>query len=1000
MPSSRVSERSTTAGTGDAPPGAAPLGARPPRNPFPGLRPFEPDEEHLFFGREREIDDLLRRLGTRRFVPVVGTSGCGKSSLIRSGLIPELHSGSLISAGSGWRVAVLRPGEDPIGHLAEALGAPNVIGTTSEELTSAALIVLEASLRRGTLSLVDAIRHARIPRDDNVLIVVDQFEELFRFQRSRHIDDARDEAVAFVKLLLEAVRQDAVPIYVVLTMRSDFLGDCMAYPGLPEAINDSLYLVPRMTRDELRSAITGPVAVAGGKTARRLVLRLLNDVGDDQDQLPLMQHVLMRTWDHWTSHRTAGAPMDLTDYEAVGTLHHALSMHAEEAYEETGSDERKRTTELIFKALTDTFTDPRGVRRPTAVAELAAICAVDERQVIEIVEIFRRPGRSFLMPPATVPLTSRSIVDLSHESLMRCWTRLIEWAREERASAALYVRLSREASWFHAGEAGLWGDPELELGLRWRSKNQPTAAWARRLDESEEAFPRAIDYLERSAAERDRMRAERRAQRIRNLRIAWGSAGVLLVMLVIAVFTASVALRERARAERNFGFAKQAVDETLLAIERDPAMSGADLPLVMAVRRELLERAKRFYVQFLAQKPTSEELAKELGVTHSRLGDIHRGLDQPDTAIGQYRQAIQLFDSLAGAYPSKPEYRQRVANSWNWLGETVRPLAERSPTAELRTEAQQAYDNALRLQQELVTAHPRDSTYKQEMARTYYNRGILYGNGANPGDTAFARADDDFRKAIALLEPIAGPSAARPIRQDLARVYNNRAGLLARDSRHGGEALALFERAVHLHQDLVRQEPQNREYKVELASFLENLATEARDQHNVAEAADANDEAIAIIEDLVRPGPSIAIEQADAHGVRASILQQARKTGEAVGEYRRSLELFRKLGSAQQDTSHSLDYHRRVGDLLEQLASMTREFPSDGAARSLLSEGVGFYAELWRQAVASGRAADARSVVDNQHDVLDALSERDRQDLMRPHPDLQQAIDRRPSGSS
>ena len=96
-------------------------------NPFPGLRPFEPDEDHLFFGREKEIDDLLRRLRFNRFLAVVGTSGCGKSSLIRSGVLPSLQSGMMAQAGSSWRMAILRPGDDPIGSLARALDAGQVL---------------------------------------------------------------------------------------------------------------------------------------------------------------------------------------------------------------------------------------------------------------------------------------------------------------------------------------------------------------------------------------------------------------------------------------------------------------------------------------------------------------------------------------------------------------------------------------------------------------------------------------------------------------------------------------------------------------------------------------------------------------------------------------------------------------------------------------------------------------------------------------------------------
>src|SRR5688572_23511043 len=123
-------------------------------SPFPGLRPFEPDEDHLFFGREKEIDDLLRRLRTTRFVSVVGTSGSGKSSLVRSGLIPSLYSGFMVAAGSSWRVAMFRPGEDPIAHLAEALDQSGVLGAEDGEAAGTDRAMLEATLRRSSLGIV------------------------------------------------------------------------------------------------------------------------------------------------------------------------------------------------------------------------------------------------------------------------------------------------------------------------------------------------------------------------------------------------------------------------------------------------------------------------------------------------------------------------------------------------------------------------------------------------------------------------------------------------------------------------------------------------------------------------------------------------------------------------------------------------------------------------------------------------------------------------------
>jgi hypothetical protein len=295
-----------------------PLSAQPIA-PFPGLRPFEPDEDYLFFGRERQTDELLRKLRTTRFLSILGTSGSGKSSLVRSGLIPTLYGGGMTSAGSRWRVAIMRPGENPLGNLAAALSAPEALGDENAAF-------FETTLRASNLGLGECIRQARIPAGDNVLVLVDQFEELFRYKHSRRAA-GHDEAVAFVKLLLGA-RNSETHCFIAITMRSDFIGDCMEFASLPEAVNDGVYLVPRMTREELREAITGPVSVGGATIAPRLVSRLLNDVGDDPDQLPILQHALMRTWNFWEDDHQPGEPLDLRHYEAIGTMRSALSRHA------------------------------------------------------------------------------------------------------------------------------------------------------------------------------------------------------------------------------------------------------------------------------------------------------------------------------------------------------------------------------------------------------------------------------------------------------------------------------------------------------------------------------------------------------------------------------------------------------------------------------------------------------------------------------------------------
>jgi hypothetical protein len=878
-------------------------------NPFPGLRPFEPDEDHLFFGREEEIDELLRRLRNSRFLLVVGSSGTGKSSLVRSGLIPALQSGFMVKAGSSWRMMIFRPGDDPLGNLAAALDRPDALGTQGE-LASTNKVILEATLRRSSLGIVQAVRQARIPPQDNILILVDQFEELFRFRRSGHGGDSRNEAVAFFKLLVEAAKQGDLPIYVVVTMRSDFLGDCMEFQGLPEAVNEGLYLIPRMTRDELRSAITGPVAVAGGDIAQRLVLRLLNDLGDDQDQLPVLQHALMRAWDRWAAQPEREPSIDLADYEAIGGLHQAMSLHAEEAYQEADFPRGPEITEKLFKALTDTFSDPRGVRRPTSIQELSAICESSEGDIIKVVEIFRRTGRSFLTPHVGVGIDSNSIVDLSHESLMRGWTRLIAWADEERESATTYMRIAQGASWCRECDgAGLWIDPQLETALQWRRKNQPTAAWARRYDAS---FAEAMEFLDLSEKQRQDERAKEIARkRLRQIAI------YVLTGLLLAIGTLTyVVYRQRSRAEMNLMLAKKAVDESLSSAGAQQSRAAPDSPELEQFRRQLLDKAKTFYLNFAKQEPRNEGIVAEMAAAHSRLGDIYRLLEAHEDAVREYNEAIAQFVKLSYDHSGNLEYRQRLAYCHNWLGETLRIWleGEQKPAQYGAPDAQREYDSAITLQQELHRTAPDNPIYAQELARSFYNRGILHYDGQS-----FEAAQADFLQAADLLRPLTSDGRPAPANslnlpnpsQDLARVYNN-LGMLFLKREEFEAAAQLFEQAITTLNALREKFPDNREYKVEVATYYNNLALALGEQHLFDVAGKPNRSALDIVQELAEPSPSISIKRENILKLHDWIV--AHETG----------------GTGASETEQHLEFHQMYLGLGRSYAQLAREYLNAG----------------------------------------------------------------------
>jgi WD40 repeat protein len=588
-------------------------------NPFPGLRPFQIDESHLFFGREGQSDEVLLKLSKSRFVGVIGPSGSGKSSFIYCGVLPILYGGFLTDASPNWEVVVTRPGAGPIDNLAESLIKNNVDYISSDaDDKRIKRTIFSTLLRSSSLGLVEAVQQSRRSADVNYLILVDQFEELFRFKDSTDPNSV-NESLAFINLLMEAVNYPDAPIYVAITMRSDFIGECAQFPELTRKINDSHYLIPQMTREQKRRAIEGPVAVGSAHIAPRLSQQLLNDLGDNPDQLPILQHALMRTWSYWARYRDYdGEPLDLKHYEAIGTMSEALSMHANEAYDEL-DDDQKRVCEILFKGITEKRGENFGIRRPTRLNELAAIADCSEQDVVAVIEKFREPGRSLLTPGHGMPLGSKAMVDISHESLMRIWVRLKNWVDDEADAVQMYTRLAEAAAQYQVGKAGLWRPPDLQLALNWQAKHKPTLVWGQRYNP---AFERTMIFLEYSKKEFEteqrikELEQKRKLQRTRI--IALVLAGFLIIALIGIVFAfiqKTEADKQRNKANENLTKAqiaeKQALENLEIAEEEkrraDAEKEKAEIEKLRAEENEKLAQEQRV----LAEKNEKLAILKE-----------------------------------------------------------------------------------------------------------------------------------------------------------------------------------------------------------------------------------------------------------------------------------------------------------------------------------------------------------------------------------------------------
>ncbi|WP_233856162.1 ATP-binding protein [Paraburkholderia sp. HD33-4] len=505
-------------------------------HPYPGLRPFQLWEAEIFFGREAHTNRLLEILGQRHFLAVIGPSGSGKSSLVRAGLLPALPV-SGIGHSTEWRMAIMRPGDRPIQSLARTLLGDEVIGhelsgiprsyaASNRKTPPRDIGAVQAELRRGPRGLLELVSEARKHSDPdlppfNLLVLVDQFEELFTYAEAGCAQN--DESEAFVNLLLTARSEKAAGIYVALTMRTDFLGNCVRFLDLPEAINRAQYLTPRLDRDQMREAIVGPAQMFGGDVKEGIVTEIINTVGSDMDQLPIMQHALAQMWEHASKRETGSTQIGRADFDAeeVGGVRGALSLHADRVLKSLSPEDRQ-AAEWLFRAITEQREGEGGgqaVRRPQALELIGQWSGHDWKDFKPVIAAFAHENVNFLTydrdpdrSETEDDLRPDTVIDISHEALIRQWTTLKEWVQKEARLGLEYRRLRERAKGAHLRGADLaraeeWKGTATAPATSANAQAaawHPNAQWASRYtlpgSDPVAEFNDVSDYIDRSSA--------------------------------------------------------------------------------------------------------------------------------------------------------------------------------------------------------------------------------------------------------------------------------------------------------------------------------------------------------------------------------------------------------------------------------------------------------------------------------------------------------------------
>jgi WD40 repeat protein len=445
--------------TGDA--GPDPRPRWPDGCPYQGLLPFQEDHAEVFYGREAATAELVSRLAVPGLVVLTGASGSGKSSLLRAGFLPALAKGVQLPGSADWPTVVMTPTDEPMAELAVRLAA----------LSHADSPLLRNTLVQQPEEIVSAIRQAALTetggRSEHLVLVIDQFEELFTLTE----DHAQREA------FIQALQHATASAYVVLAIRGDFWDRCMEYPVLAEVLRRGPMALEAMAEAELRSAIVGPANAAHLDLENGLVTTILEELRSAETfevgVQPLLSQAMRATWE-----RRDGGLLTLRGYNEAGGVREAVRSSAERAFGALTESQQELAGQL-FRRMATINRDGLAVRRPFRAsneldteAEAVLGILVRERLVIRY----------------------ERVTEISHDVLLHAWPRLRAWLEDNRSDQILFVHL--------ADDAEEWQSKDQDASFLYRGKQ---------LAAVQEAASRRAPELDMDAIATDFLIASQRA---------------------------------------------------------------------------------------------------------------------------------------------------------------------------------------------------------------------------------------------------------------------------------------------------------------------------------------------------------------------------------------------------------------------------------------------------------------------------------------------------------
>ena len=382
-----------------------------------GLRPYQKEEADIFYGREKEVEGLLQILQKDKLVTLIGAPGTGKSSLINAGLIPRLEKGFLAQAGKQWAVCKFRPGISPMENLAYSLTSEGSLTLDGKANTEDFSEYMHTLKDLASLGMVEIFNKSQINGKKNLLIVIDQLEDLFTFERFFDSDQSEQDDLLF-DMVARTVKIKDTAIYFALVIQSDYLSHLSQYAKLQEMISKSQYAIPNFSKAGITAIVENNFLEQGLSFSNSAFKSIVDDLASDATLLPNMQFLFRQIIAHKNEDIDSEASQVATpEIDALGGINHCIQQAFETSYKSL-SDTQKIHFEKINKALYNFENANDG--KYEQIERISVIAGLSTQEISDVIfQLKAVVDESFeIIPRAITGVPKNDIYSLNHDDLL------------------------------------------------------------------------------------------------------------------------------------------------------------------------------------------------------------------------------------------------------------------------------------------------------------------------------------------------------------------------------------------------------------------------------------------------------------------------------------------------------------------------------------------------------------------------------------------------------